>query len=135
MKKFVDVESPYMAETEEKQRKNLLYARACIRDCLLRGEIPFCSHLFYTQPGILDDNIPEEREKGINVGKELMKAIPETITVVYTDLGISEGMQYGINKAKEKGQKIEHRKLEENWEERESKIAKKHSHAKIWGFF
>lgn len=52
MPKFVDIETPYMGRNEEELRRNLLYARACVRDSLMRGEIPFASHLFYTQPGI-----------------------------------------------------------------------------------
>ena len=50
MVRFVDVETPYSGENEEQIRKNLLYARACVRDCLIREEVPFASHLFYTQP-------------------------------------------------------------------------------------
>ncbi len=50
MVKFVDIETPYSAKDEKELRKNLLYARACVRDSLMRGEIPFASHLFYTQP-------------------------------------------------------------------------------------
>jgi hypothetical protein len=133
MLKFVDVETPYAGKTEDQVRTNLLYARACVRDCLLRGEIPFASHLFFTQPGILDDNLAVEREKGIVAGKELIEALPNIATVVYSDLGISRGMQYGIKRAKSKGRKVEYRTLGVNWLERELDIAKKHSHSEIWG--
>ena len=35
------------------------YARACLRDSLLRGEAPIASHLLYTQPvASLDDSDP-----------------------------------------------------------------------------
>ena len=134
MKNFVDVETPYKADNEENLRRNLLYARACVRNCLLRGEIPFASHLFYTQPGILDDNIPKERDMGINAGKELIEALPEIVTVVYQDLGTSKGMQYGIERALKNGRKIEYRTLGEGWQEKELEMAKKHSHAALWGF-
>ena len=40
----------------------------CLRDSLLRGEGPITSHLLYTQPGVLDDQIPEERQMGIDAG-------------------------------------------------------------------
>ena len=73
MTRFVDVETPYSGENDEEIMRNLLYARACVRDCFLRDEIPFASHLLYTQPGILDDNIPKEREMGIKAGKELIE--------------------------------------------------------------
>lgn len=134
MVRFVDIETPYAGNNEGQIRKNILYARACVRDSLMRGEIPFASHLFYTQPGILDDNIPRERELGINAGKNLIESLPNIVTVVYTDLGISKGMNFGINHAKENGRDIEHRTLGEGWEEKELEIARKHSHAYLWGF-
>ena len=61
MSEFVTVivESPYAGDVERNER----YARACIRDCLLRGEAPFASHLLYTQAGVLDDTIKEERDR------------------------------------------------------------------------
>jgi len=58
----VIVESPFAGNVE----RNVAFARACLRDCLMRGEAPFASHLLYTQPGVLNDNIPEERALGIN---------------------------------------------------------------------
>lgn len=134
MNKFVDVETPYKGESEEQIKRNLLYARACVRDCLMRGEIPLASHLFFTQPGILDDNILEEREMGINAGKILIESIPEIITTVYQDLGISTGMKYGIERAVKNKRNVEYRILGEGWEEKELEIARKHSHAVLWGF-
>jgi len=133
MIKFVDVETPYGDKDKKNVKRNLLYARACARDCLLRGEVPFASHLFFTQPGILDDNIPEERDRGIRAGKELIEALPKIITVVYQDLGISKGMQWGIDRAKEVGRQIEYRSLTGDWKEKELKIARRHSHADVWG--
>ena len=62
--KLVIIESPYAGEIE----LNVEYARACMKDSLLRGEAPIASHLLYTQPGILDDRVPEERLWGINAG-------------------------------------------------------------------
>jgi hypothetical protein len=133
MVKFVDVETPYAGDNEERLRRNLLYARACVRDSLMRGEIPFASHLFYTQPGILDDNVPYEREKGINAGKELIESLPGIVTVVYKDLGVSRGMQFGIDRAINNGRDVKERFLGEGWEERELDFAKRHSHANLWG--
>jgi hypothetical protein len=134
MPRFVDVETPYMGKNEEQVRRNLLYARACVRDCLLRGETPFASHLFFTQPGILDDNIPSERDMGINAGKLLIESLPGIVSVVYQDLGISKGMQYGINRAVSTGRYVEYRTLGDKWEETELEIARRPSHAELWGF-
>ena len=107
---LVGLESPYAGDVE----LNVFYARLCMKDCLLRGEAPFASHLIYTQPHILDDDVPEERTLGIEAGKEWEKNA--TKTVVYWDLGISGGMQYGIRRATEAGRDIEHRRLE-GWAE------------------
>ena len=99
--RLVILESPFAADTEEGINKNIGYARKCVRDSLLRGEAPIASHLLYTQEGILNDNLPEEREHGIDAGlawKEVAHA-----SVVYVDFGISRGMQYGINAAKKAG--------------------------------
>lgn len=89
----VILESPYAGNIEE----NISYARKCVRDSLLRGESPIASHLLYTQEGILDDNIPKERELGINAGLEWEKVADKH--VFYTDLGISKGMEYAMNYA------------------------------------
>ncbi|MBD3260651.1 MAG: hypothetical protein GF334_03070 [Candidatus Altiarchaeales archaeon] len=68
------------------------------------------SHLLYTQEGILDDNIPEERELGIKAGKEWARHAEKTI--VYLDRGVSRGMQFGIEDAEKKGRIIEYRRIE-----------------------
>lgn len=106
---LVIIESPYAWDIE----KNLKYARACMRDCFERNEAPFCSHALYTQPGVLNDNLPEERQKGISAGLEWGKIAEKT--VVYTDLGISKGMDQGIAHAKENNRRIEYRKLNQNY--------------------
>lgn len=102
---LVILESPFAGDV----KKNVKYARACMRDCFLRGEFPFASHLLYTQKGILDDTIQKERTLGINAGLEWGKHA--TKTVVYTDLGISNGMKHGIENAKKQKREIEYRKI------------------------
>lgn len=71
--------------TAEDVERNLTYAREALRDSLLRGEAPIASHLLYTQKGVLDDRIREERGLGIAAG--LAWGVAE-MTVVYADLGI-----------------------------------------------
>jgi len=90
---LVIIESPFAGDID----KNVRYARACMRDCLKRGEAPYASHLLYTQEGVLDDNVPQERALGIAAGLEWGKLASKT--VVYTDLGITPGMEYGIAQA------------------------------------
>lgn len=101
----VILESPYAGNVE----RNVAYARACMHDCLLRGEAPFASHLLYTQPGVLDDDRPGERSRGIRAGFAWRQLALRT--VVYTDLGISEGMQLGIEDARAWGHAVVFRSL------------------------
>ena len=101
----VILESPYAGDVDV----NVAYARKCLHDSLSRGEAPIASHLLYTQPGVLDDNNPAERQWGIDAGLA-WKAVAEA-SVVYTDLGISSGMSYGIRAAEAAGIPIEYRKL------------------------
>lgn len=103
--RLVIVESPYAGDVET----NLDYARACLRDCLLRGEAPFASHLLYTQNGVLDDRLPAERNLGIVAG--LLWGSKAAATIVYQDLGISNGMRWGIADAEAAGRPVEYRTL------------------------
>lgn len=105
------IESPFAGVTQLARDLNLLYARQAMKDCFDRGEAPFASHLLYTQPEVLDDTIPHERQLGIDVG--LLWGSLADKTVVYTDRGISNGMEYGIENAKKSGRPIEYRTLPE----------------------
>lgn len=103
--RLVIVESPYGGDI----KGNVTYARACIRDSLSRGEAPIASHLLYTQEGVLRDEIPEERQWGIDAGLAWGRVAEATI--VYTDRGISAGMSYGIQNAERAGRPIEYRRI------------------------
>lgn len=96
------------------RRANVRYARACMRDAILRGEAPIASHLLYTQPGILDDDDPAQRARGIRAGfawgTRAMKR------AVYMDRGISSGMSQGREQADEIGQAVEYRTLGGRWQ-------------------
>lgn len=107
--KLIYLESPFAGDVE----KNVRYCRACVKDSLKRGEAPFASHIFYTQEGILDDDVPEEREWGIAAGFAWGEKASRT--VVYTDLGISKGMEYGIAEARLKDRPVEYRALGGEW--------------------
>jgi len=103
--RLVIIESPYAGDIEA----NVAYARACVRDSLGRGEAPIASHLLYTQPGILRDDIPAERQWGIAAGLAWRNVADAS--VVYTDRGISAGMEHGIAAAREAGKPVEFRSL------------------------
>ena len=101
----VILESPYAGDVAT----NINYARLAVRDSVLRGESPIASHLLYTQPTVLDDTVPEERQLGIEAGLA-WRSVAEA-TVVYADLGISQGMRYGIQKATQSGIPVEVRHI------------------------
>lgn len=111
MRKVV-LESPFAGRGTDKAgqlEKNVAYARMCMHDCLLRGEAPIASHLLYTQPGVLNDNKPEERKLGIEAGLEWGRLAEAS--VVYVDRGVSKGMKFGIARAIKEGRPVEYRSL------------------------
>lgn len=101
--KRVVIESPLAGDFV----RNLRYARLCSLDCIRRKEAPYASHLLLTQ--FLDDAIPEERKVGMEAG--FAWAAVGSLVAVYEDLGISIGMQMGIDNAVRRGQLIEYRRL------------------------
>lgn len=103
--KLVILESPYAGDVQ----RNIDYGRQCLRNSLLRGEAPLASHLLYTQPGVLDDLNPAERMQGMSAGLAWLESSEGT--VVYTDLGISSGMQHGIDTAIALGKPVEYRNI------------------------
>lgn len=102
----VIVESPFAGGFA-----NVKYSRECIRDCINRGESPFASHLLYTQKGILDDKIPEERRKGIDAAVGWLEVAD--YIAVYMDLGVTTGMVWGIARAAQRNKPVHIRWLRE----------------------
>lgn len=82
----VIIESPYAGEIET----NVAYARAAVKHSLSKGEAPIASHLLFTQPGILNDNDPLERQLGIDAGLA-WRGVADLVAF-YVDLGWSNGM-------------------------------------------
>jgi len=105
--RLVIIESPYAGDIE----KNVAYARRCVRDAVLRGEAPIASHLLLTQPGVLRDEIADERTLGIEAGLSWLRVAEASC--VYTDFGISTGMAHGIRAAVAAGVPVEYRTLSE----------------------
>lgn len=101
----VILESPYAGDVE----RNVKYARMAVRDSLSRGEAPIASHLLYTQEGILNDEIPEERQWGIDAGLA-WKEVAEK-HVFYVDYGYSRGMEYAKLYATKNNIPIEERRI------------------------
>jgi hypothetical protein len=106
--RLVILESPYGGDEEN----NTIYAKRCLRDSLDRGEAAMMSHLLYGQ--VLNDSVRKQRRTGIAAGLAWGKHAEAT--VVYMDLGISDGMLEGIDRANSEGRPIEYRKLANtNW--------------------
>lgn len=98
--------SPFRGDVEQ----NTAYARRAMRDCLNRGEAPFAPHLLYTQPGVLRDEVESERNAGIDAGERVLLKCDRL--VVYTDNGVSQGMQYELAVARAYDIPIEFRTLD-----------------------
>src|SRR6266576_5221624 len=100
----VILESPFAGDVDG----NIAYARRCLRDSLNRGEAPLASHLLY--PGTLDDNIPEQRQLGIEAG--LAWILYCDAMVLYVDRGISQGMRDAMVHAQQLGVPVELRGID-----------------------
>lgn len=112
--RLIIIESPYAGSIEA----NLLYLRRCIRDSLLRGEAPFASHQMYL--GALDDEIPEERLKGILAGFAWWPSADGVI--FYLDLGWSRGMRAALGRARSMGMEHAFRVLDGGQPEIEARL-------------
>ena len=101
--KLVVIISPYSGDVED----NKAYARACLFDAITRGELPFASHLLYTQT--LDDNDPEHRKLGMALGHEMIRRAD--LGLAYLDRGKSDGMKADIEFARKCRTPVEERWL------------------------
>lgn len=101
----VILESPYAGNV----KLHVSYLQSCMRDSLLRGEAPHASHGLYTQPGVLRDEVPEERAIGIHAGFAWRAAADRT--VFYIDFGFSGGMNLALRECIEKRYPFEFRSL------------------------
>ena len=97
------VESPYRGDVA----RNKAYLDRCLLDSLKRNESPIASHKIW--PSILDDDNPEQRERGIEAGLAWVQVAD--LMAVYTDHGISDGMENAMSRARKLGIKIEYREI------------------------
>lgn len=101
--KLVVIESPYAGLY---LARNLRYAKRALRDSFSRNEAPYASHLLYPQV-ISEEN---ERRLALTAAQEFVKHAD--LLAVYTDNGISPGMEEAIRVAQENNVKIEYRRLD-----------------------
>lgn len=104
----VVLESPFAGKDKAGEEENLRYLRACLHDSIVNHrESPYASHGFLTQPGVLDDGNPDERNLGIAAGFLFREVCAKS--VFYLDKGWSKGMQLGFEDACLKNRLIEYR--------------------------
>jgi hypothetical protein len=101
----VILESPYAGNVKQNEE----YARTCMRESLLMGESPIASHLLYTQPGVLRDDVLIERDLGIAAGLA-WRPVAE-LSIFWTDLGWSRGMLAAFDSAIAEGRPYTMRSL------------------------
>ena len=94
--KYCYVCSPYRGNLFKRIR-NKRYAKMLTKKAINMGYTPITPHLYITQ--VLNDKIPEEREKGLEIGLDLLD-ICEVI-LLGTRYGISEGMAGELRRVKD----------------------------------
>ncbi len=87
--------SPYRGNTE----RNTEYAKELTRLALDNGYAPITPHLYLTQ--VLDEDDPEQREKGMAAGTEMLKQCGYIL--IGSRYGLSEGMMTEIKAAYDAG--------------------------------
>lgn len=105
--KLIYVCSPFRGNLTEMIRNSNNTAAYCA-SIAKEGAVPIAPHLYF--PRFMNEDIPEEREFGMEVGKALLEICDEIW--VFGDR-ISEGMQEEINLAKELNIPIKHQKERE----------------------
>lgn len=85
------------------RERNRHYAFACMREELDIGRAPYASHVFFDQPGLLEDSNTRQRNVGIGVG--LLWGSQAQTRTFYTDRGVSAGMLLAKSHAEQLGQK------------------------------
>ena len=106
MRRIVVLESPYAGSPDEVAR-NVTYARRALMHSISIGEAPMAGHLLYVQ--VLRDEVPVDRALGIACHLAFIDRADAV--VVYTDLGISRGMQMAIDHATGAGVPVERRSI------------------------
>lgn len=85
--------SPFRGNIEENKKAAQFFAKVIIGT----GRIPIAPHLYF--PQFLDEDDPNERMNGIEMGLELMDVCDEVYVLGFN---ITEGMRFELNHAREK---------------------------------
>ena len=96
----VYVISRFRANEYKQQEFNKAVARHFCRQIVNEGKVPVAPHIFYTQ--FLDDNYPDDRERGVNLGLWELRNAQEFLLIVIDGV-ISEGMAAEIKEVSRLG--------------------------------
>lgn len=86
---------------------NVKFARQVCHYAVTHGYAPYASHLFYTQPDILDDSVQGERMLGINAGLAWAEVAEEVWFCLRPGEELSEGMRYALQRHVAEGKKMQ----------------------------
>jgi hypothetical protein len=104
MKKLVCIESPW---------RNFALARpylsACIRDAVMRGEVPIASHAMFCVASDFNDEVDADRALGLTAARVMIQNCQ--LVAVYCDHGISEGMRRAMEFAFSINKPVETRRI------------------------
>ena len=109
MMRRVVIESPFRATETYSAAQFAAYLDACLSDAINRGEAPFASHAIY--PRVLNDANPVDRHQGIAMGLEWGSAAD--LVAVYSDFGVSEGMDEAIRFYASRNVPVEWRRIDQ----------------------
>ena len=88
--------------TTGKYNRNLRNAAEYSRRVVDAGHTPITPHLYFSR--FIDDHQPEERERGLQMSKELLRLCDEVW--VFDENGTSEGMKGEITFASQLGKPV-----------------------------
>ena len=91
--------------TTAKYNRNMRTAAQYSKTVVNEGHIPITPHLFFKD--FMDDHDPEEREKALEMSKQLLERCDEVW--VFDENGTSEGMKGEIELASQLGKQVRYR--------------------------
>lgn len=107
--RIVSVVTPCLRGEGETRDRNASYAQAAASDVIALGEVPLSVELFYSTVGSSPTD-PSARAMMIEARQELTDTAAEAI-VVYSDLGLDDGMRSQIADAVLSDKPVEYRTL------------------------
>lgn len=118
--RMVALESPYQSEDPKILKRNIAYAIQASKHSLSLGDVPYPSHLIFTQLVGADGNIDYVHDGIVDEFSGTREAVIEATCeirrrcdaiVMYVDFGVSNGMAYAAEFARKHNIPVEERRL------------------------